>query len=221
MDGGWLSATPAEFQQALLTRCAWGRIEAGTPVQAGGEENGELIGLASGIVEMRTILGRADTPIMHFAYPVFWFGYVPILTGRPRRIAASAKSPVWLARIPQTTVGALLAERPEWWQHLMQLSIIYGDVSQTIAADLLIRDSERRCAATLLRLGGRRFADPEDKEPVEVPVTQAELAGAAGLSRNSIGTMVQKLKARGLVEPGYRGLIVRAPSALRALVDGG
>lgn len=157
-DGGWLSATPAEFQQAILTRSTWGRLEAGAQIQAGGEEHGELIGLARGIVEMRTILGRADTPIMHFARPVFWFGYVPILTGRPRGVAASAKSPVWLARIPQAAVRALLAKRPEWWRHLMQLSIIYGEVSQTIAADLLIRDSERRCAAVLLRLGGLRFA---------------------------------------------------------------
>src|SRR5271165_3287432 len=220
-SGGWLSATPAEFQEAILSRCAWGRLEAGAPIQAGGEEAGELIGLARGIVAMRTILGRADTPIMHFVHPVFWFGYVPILTGQPRRIAASAKSPVWFARVPQAEVRALLAKRPEWWRHLMQLSIIYGDVSQTIAADLLIRDSERRCAAVLLRLGGRRFAGPDDAAPVEVPITQDDLAGAANLSRNSVGTMLQRLKARGLVEQGYRGLIVRAPAALRAFVDGG
>ncbi len=220
-NGGWLSPTPAEFQQAILSRCDWQSLEAGAPIQEGGEEEGELIGLAHGIVEMRTILGRADTPLMHFAHPVFWFGYVPILIGRPRRVAAAAKTPVWLARIPQATVRALLAERPEWWRHLMQLSIIYGDVSQTIAADLLIRDSERRCAAVLLRLAGRRFAGPEDKEPVEVPITQTELAGAANLSRNSVGTMLQRLKARGLIELGYRGMTIRAPAALRAFVDGG
>ena len=170
---------------------------------------------------MRTILGRADTPIMHFAHPVFWFGYVPILTGRPRRIAASAKTSVWLARIPQTAVRALLDQRSDWWRHLMQLSIIYGDVSQSIAADLLIRDSERRCAATLLRLGGRRFAGPEDKRPAEVPVTQSDLAGAANLSRNSVGTMLQRIKERGLIEQGYRGIVVSAPAALRAFVDEG
>jgi len=214
-SGGWLSATPAEFQEAILSRCAWGRLEAGAPIQAGGEEAGELIGLARGIVAMRTM------PIMHFVHPVFWFGYVPILTGQPRRIAASARSPVWLARIPQATVRALLAERPEWWRHLMQLSIIYGDVSQTVAADLLIRDSERRCAAVLLRLGGRRFGGPDDKVPLEVSVTQNELAGAANLSRNSVGTMVQRLKERALIEPGYRGMTIRSPAALRAFVDRG
>jgi hypothetical protein len=39
--------------------------------------------------------------------------------------------------------SALLAEPPEWWRHLMQLSIIYGDIFQTIAADLLIRNRAR------------------------------------------------------------------------------
>jgi CRP/FNR family transcriptional regulator, cyclic AMP receptor protein len=219
--GGWLSATPVEFQQTILSRCDWRGLEVGAPIQAGGEEGGELIGLARGIVEMRTILGRADTPIMHFAHAVFWFGYVPILTGRPRRIAVSARTPVWLARIPQAAVRAVLADRPDWWRHLMQLSIIYGDVSQTVAADLLIRDSERRCAAVLLRLGGHRYSGPKDKEAVDVPVTQSELAGAANLSRNSVGTMLQRLKERGLVEPGYRGMTIRVPAALRAFVDQG
>ena len=220
-NGAWLSAAPVEFQQAILTRCDWCRLEAGAPIQFGGEEHGELIGLARGIIEMRSVLGPADTPIMHFARPVFWLGYVPILSGHPRRIAASAKSPVWLARVPQTTVEALLVERPEWWLHFQQLSIVYGDVAVTVAADLLIRDSERRCAAVLLRLGGRRFAGPGDKEPVEVAVTQNELAGAANLSRNSVGTMLQRLAARGLIEQGYRDMTIRAPAALRAFVDEG
>ena len=37
-------------------------------------------------------------------------------------------------------------------------------------------------------------------KPVEVPVTQTELAGASDLSRNSVGAILQRLKARGLVE---------------------
>ena len=218
---GWLSAAPVEFRQAILSRSTWRSFEAGEPIQTGGEDEGELIGLAHGVVAMRTILGRADTPLMHYAHPVFWFGYVPILTGRPRRLIADAKTPVWLAQIPQNAVRVLLDDRPEWWRHLMQLSIIYGDVSQTVAADLLIRDSERRCAAVLLRLGAIRFAGPRDGEPVEVPVTQQDLAGAANLSRNSAGTMVQRLKARGLIAPGYRGVTICAPATLRAFVDEG
>ena len=220
-NSGWLSATPVDFRQAVLLRADWSSVDAGAPIQSGGEESGELIGLAGGIIEMRTVLGRADTPLMHLAHPVFWFGYVPILTDRPRRILADAKTPVWLARISSAAVKMLLGERPEWWRHLMQLSIVYGDVSQTIAADLLIRDSERRCAAVLLRLGGVRFAGPGDNKAVEVPVTQNDLGGAANLSRNSVGTIVQRLKARRLIDLGYRGMTIRAPPELRAFVNEG
>ncbi len=216
---GWLSAAPADFQRALLSRCTWRCLDAGASIQGGGEEAGELIALARGIVEMRTILGPVETPIMHFVHPVFWFGYVPILTDRPRRLEASARTPVWLARISQAALGALLAERPEWWRLLLQLAIIYGDASQNVAADLLIRDNERRCAAVLLRLGGKRFADPQDTAPVEVPVTQTELAGAANLSRNSVGTMLSRLARRGLIGIGYRGATILSPAALRAFVD--
>jgi CRP-like cAMP-binding protein len=219
--GGWLSATPVDFRDAILARCRWQRLNAGAPIQAGGEEEGELIGLARGVVETRTILGPADTPIMHLIHPVFWLGYLPILSGRPRRLAASARTPVWLARIPQAVVGALLADRPEWQRHFMQLAIVYGDVAVNAAADLLIRDSERRCAAVLLRLSGRRFAGPEDDEATDVAVTQDELAGAANLSRSSVKTMLGRLAERGLIEQGYRGVVVRAAAALRAFVDEG
>ena len=220
-DRGWLGDTPDEFREAILAGCGWQSLEPGAPIQSGGEDSGELIGLAQGIVELRTILGRADTPLMHLAHAVFWFGYVPILTGRPRGIAAAAKTTVWLARMPQAAVRALLDKRPEWWRHLMQLSVIYGELSQTVAADLLIRDSERRLSAVLLRLAGRRFAGPADSERAEVPITQDELAGAANLSRNSVGAMLHRLAKRGLIERGYGGVAIRAPAALRALVDGG
>jgi len=73
----------------------------------------------------------------------------------------------------------------------------------------------------LLRLGGLRFAGPDDTDPVEVPITQDDLAGAANLSLNSVGTMLHRLKARGLVEPGYRSMTIRAPETLRAFVDQG
>ena len=33
--------------------------------------------------------------------------------------------------------------------------------------------------------------------------------------------MLQQLATRGLIEQGYRGIVVRAPAALRAFVDEG
>jgi CRP-like cAMP-binding protein len=218
---GWLNATSPEFQRAILSGCDCRSLEAGAPLQVGGEDHGEMIGIARGILELRTTLGPADTAIMHFAHPVFWLGFVPTLFKQPRRAAASAKTRSWLIRVPEATIRRALKENPLWWAFFLQPLLEYGDLTATIAADLLIRDSERRCAAALLRLAGCRYAGPQDVEPVEVPLTQNELAGAANLSRNSVGTMLQRLAARGFVEVGYGTMIVRAPAALRAFVDHG
>jgi CRP-like cAMP-binding protein len=218
---GWLSATSPEFQRAILSGCDCRPLEAGAPLQVGGEDHGEMVGLASGILELRTTLGPADTAIMHFAHPVFWLGFVPTLFKQPRRAAASAKTRVWLVRIPEATIRRTLKDNPHWWAFFLQPLLEYGDLTATIAADLMIRDSDRRCAAALLRLAGCRYPGALDAAPVEVPLTQNELAGAANLSRNSVGTMLQRLAARGFVEVGYGTMIVRAPAALRAFVDHG
>jgi CRP-like cAMP-binding protein len=157
-----------------------------------------MIGLARGILELRTTLGPANTAIMHFAHPVFWPGFIPTLFKQPRRVAASAKTQAWLMRVPEATIRWTLKENPHWWAFFLQLLLEYGDLTVTIAADLMIRDSERRCAAALVRLEGCRYASPRDVNPVEVPPTQNELAGAANLSRNSVGTLLQRLATRGL-----------------------
>jgi CRP-like cAMP-binding protein len=218
---GWLSSTSPEFQRAILAGCDCRPLEAGAPLQVGGEDHGEMIGLARGILELRTTLGPADTAIMHFAHPVFWLGFVPTLFKQPRRAAASAKTPAWLVRVPEATIRRTLKENPHWWAFFLQPLLEYGDLTVTIAADLMIRDSERRCAAALLRLAGCRYAGPRDVNPAEVPLTQSELAGAANLSRNSVGTLLQRLATRGFVEVGYGAMIVRTPAALRNFVDRG
>ena len=216
---GWLSEASAEFREAILSRCSIEYVEAGNLIQTGGEEDGELIGLAQGIVEFRTVLGRADTPLMHLVYPVFWFGYIPILSGRPRSVAATARTDVQLVRVPHAEARALLDRRPDLWRHLMPLAINYGDVASSVAADLLIRNSERRCAAVLLRLSGHRFTNRQDRHGAEIGITQEELAGAANLSHSSVHGILKRLADRGLVELRYRGLQILDPIALRAFAD--
>jgi hypothetical protein len=98
---GWLSSTSLEFQRAILSGGDCSPLEAGALIQVGGEDHGEMIGLARGFLELRTTLGPADTAIMPFAHPAFWLDFVPTLFKQPRRAAASAKTKVWLVRVPE------------------------------------------------------------------------------------------------------------------------
>jgi len=219
-SSGWLSGRPPELQTALLAPSRWQRLEAGAPITTGGEEAGDMVGLASGIVAVTSVFGSPDTPVMHLCHAVFWMGYGPVLSGVPRRVTATARTPVWIARIAQGHVLGLLAGTPQWWRHFMPLALEYGDVAVGIAADLLIRGSERRCVAVLLRLSGCRFRDPEDAGALEVPIGQEGLSAAANLSRNTAGTILRRLEEKGLIHCGYGTIALNNIQALRVIADG-
>jgi len=86
----------------------------------------------------------------------------------------------------------------------------------------MIRDSERRCAAVLLRLGSAVLLGPDDEEPVDFSFTQDELAGAANLSRNSARRHPENdWRSAVWSKLGYRAKIVCFPKALRAFVEQG
>lgn len=217
---GWLAGTPPEFRKRFLSGARWRSIGRGAIVTLGGEEKDDVIGLADGTVAITSTLGRAGTPTMHMGHAVLWMGYGPLLLERPRVVTAEARTDLWIAVIPKASILPLLDDTTRWWRCFMRLLAEYGDISATIASDLLIRRSDRRLAATILRFAGLRGADSSPRGELRLPVTQDELAEAANLSRNAAGTILRTLAAKGYIKTDYRGIIVCAPASLSRLVAG-
>jgi CRP-like cAMP-binding protein len=217
---GWLSTTPTDFQRAFLACCKLRSCAAGSPVFHGGADDADMHGIVSGVVDVSTRFSTIDVPIAHIFRAGSWLGSGPILSGQPRRVSATARTPTMLAQAPHDTLKTLLAARPEWWRHIACLALEYGDIAANTAADLMIRDSPRRCVAVLLRLCGARFADGPDAGSVDVPVAQEELAAMANVSRNTLGTVLRELERSRWIAIGYRSISVLEPGALRRLVDG-
>ncbi|PRY25000.1 CRP-like cAMP-binding protein [Aliiruegeria haliotis] len=216
---GWLAGTDPEFRSSLLAEAEWRRFATGDQLTLAGDEGGDLIGLADGFVAFHVSFGQPASPILHIAPSVFWMGYRPIVSEQARIATALARSPVACARIPRHRVLALLDERPEWWRHLVTLSLEYGDTAALAGADLLIADSEARLIAVLLRFAGLRGRGACDDRSGAVPVTQQDLAGAANLSRNWAGTILRRLARLGYVTTSYNGIAVNDPKALNAILE--
>ena len=91
-----------------------------------------------------------------------------------------------------------------------------------IAADLLIHDAAARCAAVLLRLGGRRWISNHDANlPIEIPAAQSELAMLCNVSRNTFSRVVREFSSQGLVTINYKYLTLNDPARLRVVADAG
>ena len=75
-----------------------------------------------------------------------------------------------------------------------------------------------RCIAVLLRLGGCRLSSPPDSRPIEINLSQEDIAFMSNLARTTVGAVLRKLEAMGLLEQSYRRLRILAPDALRAML---
>lgn len=221
-DSGWLANSPEAFRAALLPLARWRRYDDGDLITLGGEDHEDLIGVAAGTVALTSTLGPPATPVMHMLSGVFWLGYGPILREGHRNVTATARGEVWAANFSAARIRAMLTRGELDWRPFVRLAMFYGDTTARIAADLLIRSSTLRCIAVLARLAGINWNGPRPADPVVLPVTQVELAGACNLSRNAVGAILRGLAEKGLVEVGYRDIRILNPTGLhRMTADGG
>jgi CRP-like cAMP-binding protein len=214
---GWLADRDPEFQQALLGICRWRWFQPDEALVTAGDKSAPLVGIAHGTAAMITALGPPDTPLTHICHPGLWIGFVPLVAGRPADNSTVARTPVYAAVASKSGVEALLRENPGWWRHLARLALYYGEIAVNTVADLLIRESDRRCAATLLRVAACRF---EGDEPNVAPVNQTDLAAMANLSRTTANALLGEFERKGLLARQYNHIDIVEPAALRAVADG-
>jgi CRP-like cAMP-binding protein len=219
---GWFADCHPGFRREFLALARPKSCAAGSVIYQANEVGQDVFGISSGVVTLQSKLTHPDAVLLHMLRPGEWFGTVPVLLKRTRRVTAVARTDVNLLRVPGDELRALLRRRPGWFHELGRDAIYNMDLAMQIAADLLIRDASGRCAAVLLRLAGRRWASaPEASLPSEIPASQTELAMLCNVSRNTFSRVVREFSSRSLVTLNYRSLTVNDPARLRDVADSG
>jgi len=219
---GWFADSHPGFRREILGLARPKAFAAGTIIYKAGDAGREIFGIRSGVVTLQGRFTHPDAMLLHMLRAGDWFGTVPVLAGRSRRINAAARTDVELLRVPGEELQALLRRHPEWVVDLGRDVVYSLDVALQGAADLLIRNASPRCAAVLLRLAGRRWASgPDAGMPSGIPASQSEIAMLCNVSRNTFSRVMREFTSLGLVTLGYRSLTVNDPAGLRAVADGG
>jgi len=218
---GWLSRTPPAFSALVLDRCVPVKRAAGEPLFYVGDEVGGLYGVVSGVMQIASRYASDDVQIVHLGHTGYWVGLGSAFTGTARQVGIAARSDFVVAYVSPAAINTIAAAGVDYWRHLAALTVENVNLAICAAADLMIRDVERRCLAVLLRVSDCRFAVPIGNPAQFAPITQDELAAMANLSRNAAGAVLRKYAGSGAIELGYRTIKVLKPQALRAIVNGG
>jgi CRP/FNR family transcriptional regulator, cyclic AMP receptor protein len=216
---GWLSYTPPEFQQSVLTACIIREYAAGQSIYRQNDPAGGLYCMIKGSVAVSMTYGEAGPIMLHVAQPASWFGEAAVITGLPRRIGLDAKRATKMLYLPLPSIHKIVADNPANWQFFALLAVINVELALAGGADLLIRDHAKRFVAVLLRVGNCRLASPAGGQPVTIEASQENLAEMANLSRNAAAAILRKLETERLVKRSYGHLQLLEPAKLRALLS--
>lgn len=213
LSKGWLAEQPASFSRLLLEASVFLRIERRTRIFLQDDPAGGLYGLVAGALGI-SICGEATQPrLVTIIRPVFWFGQAAVVTRGPRIVGVYTNETSQLLHVPLANLDQITWNDPEALRAVAALGIQQVGLGVRAAADLLIRSTNRRIAATLLRCLGAD-ADADDPVAMRVRATQDEIAEMSNVSRDSVNRCLSDLNDRGWITTGYNHIDVRNRAAL-------
>jgi len=219
---GWFAKCSPGLREKILGVARPKSYSAGSLIFRAGDVGADVFGIVSGVIIVECRFTHSDATLIHMMWPGEWFGTLEVMIERRRRATMIARTDAELLRISGDDLLALLRRHPEDVFNLTHNAAYFLDVAMQCAADLLIPDASARCAATMLRLTGRRWAPgPQAALPVEIPAPQSELAMLCNLSRSSFSRVMREFSSRGLVTVNYRSLTVNDPLGLLGVVENG
>lgn len=200
---------------ALGARGTSRTTRAGAVLFVEGEAGGGVVLLRRGLVKVVRASSAGRDVLLALRGPGDLIGEQSALDGGERSATAVCASACDLVVVAPAAFRAVLLERPTL---ALQLA---AELSRRLR-DADGKRSEHGSADVPARLAGRlvelaeRFGEPEeDGLRIAVPLSQEELAGWTGASREAVAAALRGLRERGWVSTGRRTITVHDLSAVR------
>lgn len=213
----FLASMTPEDKSELMRRGRRRRWPRGAVLCVEGEVAQWVAVLLSGIVKNSRFTDDGREVVLGIEGPGTLVGEVEAVDRKPRHATVRALTAVEaLVMSQEDFVGFLQAHHSA---ARLMLQVLCGRLrdADDKRAEYGVADATRRVARRLAELAARFGQQAERGVQVSVPITQDELAGWAGASREAVGKALRTLRQRGWIETGRRSLLIRDPAALDRL----
>jgi CRP-like cAMP-binding protein len=207
-QGHWFGALPVPLQELIVRRSVvrtFGRgeyiIREGTPARG-------MYVVLEGKVRVTHRVGDGNEALIHVGETGLWFGERAMLAGETSIGSIVADSPVATLFLPVAEFERIVADEPRYYRCFARLVMDRYAYLFRHVAEAQVLPSEAWLLTRLSDLAAMRQQDFPVAGPVDVPASQPELATMVGVSRQTLGTLLAKLQARGQVEVGLRSVRV-------------
>jgi CRP-like cAMP-binding protein len=211
--GEFLSMLTPEEIDALRAAGRSRRWDRGTAVMTEGDTSDWVLVLTEGRVKASSHTSSGTEVVLAIRGPGGLVGEFSAIDGSPRSATVTALEPI---------TGIVVHDFPAYLeQHGRVATLLMQSVTGKV------RDSDRkrieygafdttgRVATRLLELADRYGEQTDNGVRVALPLSQDELAGWTGASREAVSKALRTLRERGLIETGRRRVVIHDIDRLR------
>lgn len=170
--------------------------------------------VTAGAVKVFKLLADGRRQVTGFLFPGDFLG----LTHDDRyAYGAEVMTATSLCRFPRRGLEALLAEMPALEHRLLDMASHELAAAQDQMLLLGRKSARERLASFLLMLSEGQARRGEERSPVSLPMSRADIADYLGLTSETVSRTFTQLKTQGLLQlPGEKEVSLVRPDALRS-----
>ena len=202
----------------LESLSAWGaarRFRRGMMLFHEGDEPAHVLIVRAGRVKISSFTADGREVVLAIRGPGELLGELSAIDGEPRSATASALEAVEVLSVPSEDFRAFLSTRPRIAVTLLQvLSRKLRDADRK-RIEFGAFDTVGRVCRRLVELAERFGEERGTSVRITLPLSQQELAGWTGSSREAVSKALHQLRGRGYIETARRGITVLDLAALR------
>jgi len=200
---------------ALLSYSRVERYPAGREIFAKGSPGQSMMAVLRGAVKISSLSPDGKEIVFNNVHPGEVFGEIAMLDGEERTAAATAMEDCELLVLSRRDLMPILEKRADIC--LILLRIVCKRLRQTSeqVEDVLFRHLESRIAKALVHIAhSTNRKDP----PIDLHMTQRDLAHIVGGSRESVNKHLQCLHRAGVIDLAKGSIVIRDLVALERMV---
>lgn len=214
--GAWFSELPESLRGAILDRSVLRAYARGKLIASEGSPPAGLFAILEGEVAWTRSTGPGDEMLLYVAGPGAWFGHLALARDTPYQFDVVAHAAARVLVLPRAQYQLLIEEDPEHFRRVADVALERMELLIRIYAEsrmLPVEDLIPARLATLTEL--RRSETRQTGSAIRLAFSQEEVASMLGVSRQTLNSVLKRLEAAGLIEVGFRELVIPDPALLR------
>ncbi|HVE68613.1 MAG TPA: Crp/Fnr family transcriptional regulator [Solirubrobacteraceae bacterium] len=215
-SSGFLGALTGAERAALAGLGASREFDRGATVFHQREDSDRVVVVRAGRVKISTVTGEGREVVLAFRGPGDLLGEQSAIDGEPRSATVTALEPVEALVVAASDFRGFLQAHPRAALVLLEmLSRRLRDADRK-RVGFAGSDTVGRVAARLVELSAAHGEPGADGLEITLPLSQEELAGWTGASREAVGKALHQMRALGWIRTQRRRIVVLDLEALRS-----